>query len=117
MVRVVKREEAGAVGTSGGYLWHILKTKQAQHAGSQIKTQRGRNNDVSEYSVVDAYGQNVFKAARYYGFRNIQNLVRRTFGLVQTPKPPDVADAVAIALTHLYREGIASFNDRLRSAR
>lgn len=35
----------------------------------------------------------------------IQHLVRRTFGLVETPNPPDVADAVAIALTHVYREG------------
>ena len=32
----------------------------------------------------------------------IQQMVRRTFGLVQTPRPPDVADAVAIALCHLY---------------
>jgi crossover junction endodeoxyribonuclease RuvC len=47
----------------------------------------------------------------------IQNLVRRTFGLVETPRPPDVADAVAIALTHLYREGMSSFEDRLRLAR
>jgi crossover junction endodeoxyribonuclease RuvC len=47
----------------------------------------------------------------------IQNLVRRTFGLIETPRPPDVADAVAIALTHLYREGMTSFADRLRSAR
>lgn len=72
-----KREETESVGTSGGYLWHILKTKQAHHVGSQIKTQRGRNNDVSEYGVIDADGRVVFKAARYYGFRNIQNLVRR----------------------------------------
>jgi crossover junction endodeoxyribonuclease RuvC len=34
----------------------------------------------------------------------IQQLVRRTFGLIETPNPPDVADAVAIALTHIYRE-------------
>lgn len=34
----------------------------------------------------------------------IQHLVRRTFGLVETPDPPDVADAVAIALTHIYRQ-------------
>lgn len=79
-----KREEVAAVGTSGGYLNHILKTKQARHPGSQIKAQRGRNNDVAEYTVIDADGQSVFKAARYYGFRNIQNLVRRL-------KPPKVS--------------------------
>lgn len=47
----------------------------------------------------------------------IQNLVRRTFGLVETPRPPDVADAVAIALTHLYRDGMNSFSERVRLVR
>lgn len=79
-----KREEAAAVGTSGGYLHHILKTKQAHYPGSQIKAERGRNSDVAEYSIIDTEGQSVFKAARYYGFRNIQNLVRRL-------KPPKVS--------------------------
>lgn len=64
-------------GSSGGYLWHILKTIQARHSGSQISAQRGRNSDVVEYSVTTAEGQPLFRAARFYGFRNIQNLVRR----------------------------------------
>ncbi|PPJ53448.1 hypothetical protein CBER1_00303 [Cercospora berteroae] len=72
-----KRQDTAATGTSGGYLWHILKAKQARHAGSQITVKRGRNQDVSEYSVVDPDGTAIFKAARYYGFRNIQNLVRK----------------------------------------
>lgn len=38
----------------------------------------------------------------------IQQMVRRTFGLVETPNPPDVSDAVAIALTHLYHQGRAT---------
>ncbi|TKA25704.1 hypothetical protein B0A50_05799 [Salinomyces thailandicus] len=73
-----KREEAdAAVGTSGGYLYHVLKSQQAQHIGSSLTVQRGRNADVNEYSITSAEGQTVFRAARYYGFRNIQNLVRR----------------------------------------
>lgn len=32
----------------------------------------------------------------------IQRMVQRTFGLEALPEPPDVADAVAIALCHLY---------------
>jgi crossover junction endodeoxyribonuclease RuvC len=44
----------------------------------------------------------------------IQQLVRRTFGLLETPRPPDVADAVAIALCHLYRQGTRSAEDYLR---
>lgn len=79
-----KREETATIGTSGGYLHHILKTKQAHYPGSEIKAQRGRNSDVAEYSIIAADGQSVFKAARYYGFRNIQNLVRRL-------KPPKVS--------------------------
>lgn len=70
-------EEAANIGTSGGYLHHILKTQQTAHPNSTIRVQRGRNADVSEYTVLDADGGAVFKAARYYGFRNIQNLVRR----------------------------------------
>ncbi|KAK1079550.1 Cytosolic Fe-S cluster assembly factor nar1 [Friedmanniomyces endolithicus] len=67
-----------AIGTSGGYLHHILQTQQLRHPGSSLRITRGRNADVSEYSVVSADdGRELFKAARYYGFRNIQNLVRR----------------------------------------
>jgi crossover junction endodeoxyribonuclease RuvC len=47
----------------------------------------------------------------------IQHLVRRTFGLVETPRPPDVADAVAIAMCHIYREGMLSLSERLRVAK
>jgi iron only hydrogenase large subunit-like protein len=72
-----KREDVESIGTSGGYLHHILKTRQAETPGSTINYQRGRNTDVAEYTVLDSNGQAIFKAARYYGFRNIQNLVRR----------------------------------------
>ncbi|MBV9281639.1 MAG: crossover junction endodeoxyribonuclease RuvC, partial [Chloroflexi bacterium] len=34
----------------------------------------------------------------------IQRMVVRTFGLLEIPKPPDVADAIAIALCHLYHQ-------------
>jgi len=63
--------------TSGGYLHHILLTQRALHPGSNITTTRGRNHDVTEYSLVSPEGKTIFKCARYYGFRNIQNLVRK----------------------------------------
>ncbi|KAF2461126.1 iron hydrogenase [Lineolata rhizophorae] len=90
-----------AVGTSGGFLWHVLRARQAAAPrGSRIVVERGRNADVVEYVLrgprpsppvgteVDsvngwprrggtADGEVLFRAARYYGFRNIQNLVRR----------------------------------------
>jgi len=67
-------------GPSGGYLWHILQTYKSQHPGSRIKIERGRNVDVMEYRLIqdtDHGPKTIFRAARYYGFRNIQNLVRR----------------------------------------
>ena len=72
-----KREESDSVGTSGGYLYHILLTQQSRFPGSKIESQRGRNSDVSEYAVVKPSGEKVFTAARYYGFRNIRNLVSK----------------------------------------
>jgi len=72
-----RRRQLREEGTSGGNLHYILHDVQSRHAGSQIQTARGRNADVVEYSVVKPSGEAVFKAARYYGFRNIQNLVRK----------------------------------------
>ncbi|KAK6064113.1 iron-sulfur cluster assembly associated protein [Seiridium cupressi] len=66
-----------AAGTSGGNLYYALQHVAAQHPGSRIDTVRGRNVDVVEYSVISSEGRPLFKAARYYGFRNIQNLVRK----------------------------------------
>lgn len=65
-----------AVGSSGGNLHFILQSVLAQNPGATLNTTRGRNVDVVEYSIT-AGDDTLFKAARYYGFRNIQNLVRR----------------------------------------
>ncbi|KAK4128681.1 iron hydrogenase [Parathielavia appendiculata] len=72
-----RRKQQRDAGTSGGNLHFILQDVQARNIGSQIQMLRGRNADVVEYSVVTPFGETVFKAARYYGFRNIQNLVRK----------------------------------------
>ncbi|RFU36013.1 hypothetical protein B7463_g400, partial [Scytalidium lignicola] len=66
-----------AAGTSGGNLYYILKHFESQCPGASIQSTRGRNADVLEYTVTSANGETLFRAARYYGFRNIQNLVRR----------------------------------------
>ncbi|PHH68167.1 hypothetical protein CDD82_794 [Ophiocordyceps australis] len=70
------RDQCRAAGTSGGLLHYMLLSRAAQTPGAQIETIRGRNADVVEY-LVTLNGEAIFKAARYYGFRNIQNLVRR----------------------------------------
>ncbi|KAK2799635.1 Cytosolic Fe-S cluster assembly factor nar1 [Onygenales sp. PD_10] len=69
--------QSSSAGTSGGYLHHLLTTYQSRNPGSLIQTQRGRNSDVIEYTLTSTSGETIIKAARYYGFRNIQNLVRK----------------------------------------
>lgn len=64
-------------GTSGGYLYHILMSQQSLYPGSTISAQKGRNADVIEYTLLSSSGLPLLKCARYYGFRNIQNLVRK----------------------------------------
>ena len=64
-------------GTSGGYMYHVLKSRQAQNSGSSISVQKGRNADVIDYILTSLDGQQIMKCARFYGFRNIQNLVRK----------------------------------------
>lgn len=70
-------KQSSAYGTSGGYLYYVLSSHQEKHEGSRITVQRGRNSDVIEYSLMSASNETIMKAARYYGFRNIQNLVRK----------------------------------------
>ena len=81
-----RKNQSSRVGTSGGYLEHILSTVLASKPSSSLVTSRGRNADVVEYTITSSSsslpseGQQpgpIFKAARYYGFHNIQNLVRK----------------------------------------
>lgn len=72
------RVQAPEAGTSGGYLYHILQTQLSLHPNSTLTSTRGRNADVVEYTITSPTSPSpIFKAARYYGFRNIQNLVRK----------------------------------------
>jgi iron only hydrogenase large subunit-like protein len=72
-----KRSAPREGGTSGGNLFYILQAVCSQNPGSKIEKKRGRNADVVEYLVNSATGHTIFKAARTYGFQNIQNLVRK----------------------------------------
>ncbi|KAI4149623.1 MAG: hypothetical protein LQ340_004540 [Diploschistes diacapsis] len=63
-------------GSSGGFLYQVLRTQQSMHPGSEIRSQRGRNADVVDYTIVRG-DEVLFRASRCYGFKNIQNLVRK----------------------------------------
>ncbi len=70
--------QAKEAGTSGGYLHHILLSHLASHKNSTLTTTRGRNTDVTTYTITSPSSPTpLFRGARYYGFRNIQNLVRK----------------------------------------
>ena len=72
------RAQTPGAGTSGGYLHHLLQTQLSIHPDSTLTTTRGRNADVIEYTITSPTSPApIFRAARYYGFRNIQNLVRK----------------------------------------
>ena len=73
-----QRKQAPEAGTSGGYLHHILQTQLTLNPSSTLNSSRGRNADIVEYVItIPDQEKPIFKAARYYGFLNIQNLVRK----------------------------------------
>lgn len=71
------QRQSVAAGSSGGNLHFILQDMLSRNPGSRLETIRGRNADVVDYVVLSSSGEPIFKAAKYYGFRNIQNIVRK----------------------------------------
>ncbi|EXJ85274.1 ferredoxin hydrogenase [Capronia epimyces CBS 606.96] len=103
-------EQNPTAGSSGGYLYHIMATEQANHPGSTITVQRGRNTDVMEFLLLSASGDTLMKCARYYGFRNIQNLVRKLKPAKQSRLPGAArraATSASSANDHAYVEVMA----------
>ncbi|KAL8753631.1 MAG: hypothetical protein Q9184_005361 [Pyrenodesmia sp. 2 TL-2023] len=92
-----RRNQDLSAGPSGGYLHHVLQTQLALHPESTLHSTRGRNADVVEYTITrtppppssqfpsttEEQDETIFRAARYYGSRNITNLVRK----LKLPKP------------------------------
>ncbi|KAK9361754.1 iron hydrogenase [Lipomyces starkeyi] len=80
-----KSWESSEGSSSGGYLWHVLAALGDEIAKVECKTTNlkvipGKNSDMVEYHLVTVDGNKeevVAKAAQVYGFRNIQNLVRK----------------------------------------
>lgn len=70
------RRQREAAGSSGGYAYHIIQNFQQHLPGSSLKVERGRNADVIDYTLINE-GRTIMKTGRHYGFRNIQNLVRK----------------------------------------
>ncbi|KAK9477705.1 iron hydrogenase [Lipomyces japonicus] len=81
--------------SSGGYLWHVLDSLAKFHSSNSgtavsLKVIPGKNSDMVEYHLVTPDQVVVAKAAQVYGFRNIQNLVRKL-------KPSNSARKIAVS--------------------
>ena len=63
-------------GTSDGYLIHIANHILTLHPTSTLRIEPGRNSDTIDY-VISTPEKTIARLSRCYGFRNIQNLVRR----------------------------------------
>ncbi|RPA94746.1 iron hydrogenase [Choiromyces venosus 120613-1] len=63
-------------GTSDGYLIHIANHILTLHPSSTLHIEPGRNSDTIDY-VISTPENTIARLSRCYGFRNIQNLVRR----------------------------------------
>lgn len=111
-------------GTSGGYLTHIVSRLVAQTPGAQLRVEKGRNVDTVDYVVfrpsttTNGDEEVIARLARCYGFRNIQNLVRRLkpvkarvlprFGKAQAPLASrKVKTATATSPEYAYVEVMA----------
>lgn len=69
--------------SSGGYAYQYVLGMQLLHPGSKLSKLEGKNSDVMEYRLIDDSQETVkviASASELYGFRNIQNMVRRLEG-------------------------------------
>ncbi|KAL5528471.1 NAR1 [Sanghuangporus sanghuang] len=64
--------------SSGSYLHYLLHLQQSSDPTAELTTRQVRGTDFEEYILRSREsGKVIFKGARCYGFRNLQNIVRR----------------------------------------
>lgn len=63
--------------SSGGYLDFILSSLAECYPHSRVHTVQGKNSDYTEFQLLNANDELLFKGAQVYGFKNIQNMVRK----------------------------------------
>ncbi|XBW36716.1 hypothetical protein QEN19_002292 [Hanseniaspora menglaensis] len=78
----IDADELEANNSSGGYAFKYLKDRQSrlEKAGSktEIKVEKGKNNDMTFYRLLESDGQTQIAAScELYGFKNLQNLIRK----------------------------------------
>lgn len=84
--------------SSGSYLMALLVSLAQEHPDATLHIRRLRNSPDNEEYFLESGGQVLFKGARCYGFRNLQNLVRKVgkeSGLTKSRAGGKLAAAVA----------------------
>jgi len=64
--------------SSGSYLQHLIDELSSEIPNPSLSSRRIRSADYEEYTLTNAdTGEIVFKGAKCFGFRNLQNVVRK----------------------------------------
>lgn len=63
--------------SSGGFAFQYIREMHELNPQAKLLVIEGKNSDVREYRLVDASDEPIASATELYGFRNIQNMVRR----------------------------------------
>lgn len=75
--------------SSGGYAYQYILEMQRAHPEARLQVLEGKNSDVREYRLTDAAtDQTVASSTELYGFRNIQNMVRKLVQPSIRPRNP-----------------------------
>ena len=78
--RLLAQPGGSSGGSSGGYLFAVMQDVWKMHPDAALETREIRSSDYTEYTLRVHRGEEssvVFKGAVCYGFRNLQNLVRK----------------------------------------
>lgn len=71
---------------SGGWAYQYIQSIQRDHPESELIKIAGKNNNITEYRLIDSQGDKIASSTELSGFRNIQNLVRHLGQVKRHPK-------------------------------
>lgn len=99
---------SSAGSSSGGYAYQYILALEKQHPESTILTLPGKNSDIVEYRLVDPNNITIGSASEIFGFRNIQNMVRRLVKGSMTKRNPKLIRKPATVYSHPVSTGIVA---------
>ncbi|AMD19455.1 HBR554Wp [Eremothecium sinecaudum] len=98
---------SSAGSSSGGYAYQYILGLQKSHPATSIVSLQGKNADVVEHRLLDVEGQVLGSSSEVYGFRNIQNVVRRLLTGTASKRNPKLLRRRAGATTSATKTNFA----------